>query len=152
MVKSKTVTKNLTLHESEKIEGSNRVNKEDTLITELISRLKKEKQEERHERLAPWYDTGKWEGKSFINEASIDEIKIVVDAHPYGPEIPIEELIEHDESNDFYFNVHIGESLKETADGYEIDIPDYDSEEYESFQKGWMDGVVEIWEQIKHKL
>jgi predicted CopG family antitoxin len=136
----------------EKQEKFEKIRKEDTSMDELISRLKKEKQEEKQEKLTPWYDLGKMEGKSFINTASIDEIKIVVDAHPYGSEIPIGELIEHNEFNDLYFNQRIGELLTETAYGYEVDIPDDDSEEYESFQRGWMDGVIEIWEQIKYRL
>jgi hypothetical protein len=87
------------------------------------------------------------------NAASIDEIKIVVDAHyDYGFEIPTDELIEHNVVNEGYFHDHIDELVRTHAYDQGVENPKYDSEEYASFEEGWMDGVLEIWEQIKDEL
>jgi hypothetical protein len=54
--------------------------------------------------------------------------------------------------NEGYFHDHIDELLSTHAHDQGVEYPKYDSEEYASFEEGWMDGALEIWEQIKDEL
>lgn len=115
-------------------------------MTELIERLREEKMEND----AIWLDVGREEGEGWIQNAHYDEIKIVINTP--GSEIPKQELMQHNDWQVDYFNSLMRESFIHVMEGEEIYDFDYDGKEYELFERGWKEAVVDLWEEIKDKV
>ena len=115
--------------------------KEDTGMAETIERLREEKAESE----AIWFEQGKEDALEWVHAAHYDEIKLV--ANSIGDYMPVEDLEKSDENFSEYRS-QILSHLRENLD-FELDT---DSEGFVLWEKGWMTGVREFWDEVKQQI
>ena len=110
--------------------------KGDENMTAIIERLKKEKGESEHE----WFEIGKDKGLQWAKLAHWDELMLIIDME--GNEIPIEKLTEIESANEDWFDDEVF-NLYPLFKG---------TKAYGIFEAGFIDGVVEFYDEIKDKI
>jgi len=118
--------------------------KGDEKMTEIVERLKREKEESEHE----WFEQGKTDGLEFAKNIDYETLKYALNWKPMK-ELP-GIIFDYDPTKDEY----LGEQFSIAFDEYdqfnfEENIP---NDFYIEWEAGWKEGVIEFWNEIKDKI
>ena len=98
--------------------------------------------DEKAESEAIWFEQGKEDALEWVNAANYNEIKLV--ANSIGDYIPVDELEALHEN----FSEYLSQTLSHLRENLDYEL-DRHSEEFGLWEKGWMIGVREFWDEFK---